>query len=153
MLDSVEYLGHQISAEGLCPTKEKVCAVTDAPPPQNVSQLRAFFGLVNYYGKILPQLSSTLAPLYQLLEKQRQWTCGPAQKKAFQEAKTQLTLANVIVHYNPQQEVILACDSSPLGLALCSHTGLRMGLRSQLHLPHNHCPLQKRDTPSWTKKV
>ena len=56
MLDSVEYLGHRISAEGLRPTKEKVRAVIDAPPPQDVSQLRAFLGLVNYYGKFLPQL-------------------------------------------------------------------------------------------------
>ena len=68
MLVCVEYLGHNISAEGLRPTKGKVCAVTDAPPPQNVSHLHAFLGLVNYYSKFLP---NTLAPLYQLLEKQR----------------------------------------------------------------------------------
>ena len=37
MLESVEYLGHNISADGLCPTQEKVHAITDAPPPQNVS--------------------------------------------------------------------------------------------------------------------
>ena len=60
MLESVEYVGHITSAEGLSPTKEKVCAVTDAP--QNVSQLRAFLGLANYYGKFLPNLSNTLAP-------------------------------------------------------------------------------------------
>jgi len=122
MMKSVEYLGHQISAEGLRPTKEKVRAVTDAPPPQDVSQLRAFLGLINYYAKFLPQLSSTLAPLYQLLAKQAKWTWGPPQKKAFQEAKSQLTSANVLVHYNPQQEVILACDASPYGVgAVLSH--------------------------------
>ena len=51
MLKSVEYLGHNISAEGLRPTQEKVRAITDAPPPENLSQLRAFLALVNYYGK------------------------------------------------------------------------------------------------------
>ena len=39
MLPSVEYLGHKISAEGLQPTGEKVQAVNEAPPPNNVSQL------------------------------------------------------------------------------------------------------------------
>ena len=80
MLESVEYLGHSISAEGLRPTEQKVHAITEAPQPQHVSQLYAFLGLVNYYGKLLPNLSNTLAPLYQILEKQRKWTWGPDQK-------------------------------------------------------------------------
>ena len=62
LLDSVEYLGHKMSAEGLQPTQEKVRAITHAPAPQNVSQLWVFLGLLNYYGKFLPQLASTLAP-------------------------------------------------------------------------------------------
>ena len=60
--ESVDYLGHNISAEGLRPTQEKVHALTKASP-RNVSQLWSFVGLVNYYGKFLPNLSSTLAPL------------------------------------------------------------------------------------------
>ena len=47
---------------------------------------------------------------------------GPPQRKEFQEAKPQLTSAYVMVHYNPQQEVILACDASPYGVgAVLSH--------------------------------
>ena len=54
MLPSVKYLGFKISAEGLQPTAEKIKAVQDAPPPKDISQLKAFLGLVNYYGKFLP---------------------------------------------------------------------------------------------------
>jgi len=32
MLLSVDYLGHTISVKGVQPTKEKVCAITDALP-------------------------------------------------------------------------------------------------------------------------
>ena len=53
MLLAVEYLGHHISAEGLWPTKEKVRAITEAPIPQDVSQLHAFLGLINYYVKFV----------------------------------------------------------------------------------------------------
>ena len=56
---SVEYLGHKISADGIRPMTEKLRAINDAPPPNNVSQLRSFLGLVNYYGKFLPQLATT----------------------------------------------------------------------------------------------
>ena len=69
MLPNVEYLGHNISATGLQLTKEKTRAIAEAPAPQDVTQLRAFLGLVNYSGKFLRQLSSQLAPLYRLLEK------------------------------------------------------------------------------------
>ena len=47
LLESVEYLGHSISASGLRPTKSKVRAITEAPTPQNETELRAFLGLVN----------------------------------------------------------------------------------------------------------
>ena len=51
LLPVVEYLGYKISAQGIQPTEEKVNAIREAPTPQDVSQLKSFIGLVNYYGK------------------------------------------------------------------------------------------------------
>ncbi|CAI5640403.1 unnamed protein product [Oreochromis niloticus] len=84
---SVTYLGHRISAQGLSPLEEKVRAVKEAPSPKNVAELRSFLGLVNYYGKFLPDLSSMLAPLYGLLDKDSQWRWSQAQEKAFRRVK------------------------------------------------------------------
>lgn len=121
-LPSVQYLGHQISANGLQPTDEKIRAIRDAPAPKDVSQLKSFLGLVNYYGKFLPHLSSTLSPLYSLLQKQSQWTWGNSQREAFQKAKAQLTSDCLLVHYDPDRELVLACDASPYGIgAVLSH--------------------------------
>lgn len=122
MQPSVEYLGHRISAAGLHPTEEKVRAIVDAPVPKDVTQLKSFLGLVNYYGKFLPQLSSTLAPLYALLQKKARWTWGAVQDKAFQEAKGQLTSPCLLVHFDPRKELVLSCDASPYGVgAVLSH--------------------------------
>ena len=107
MLPSVEYLGHQISADGLRPTEEKIRAIAEAPAPRNVAQLRSFLGLVNYYGKFLPQLSTTLAPLYGLLQKHTKWIWGPEQEKSFTEAKAQLTSPCLLVHFDPDKELLL----------------------------------------------
>ena len=60
----VVYLGHKIYAEGLHPLSEKVEAIVAAPAPRNVGELKSYLGLLSYYGKFLPNLSSTLAPLY-----------------------------------------------------------------------------------------
>ena len=65
MATSVEYLDHhRIDKNGLHPTDEKVRAIRDAPKPTNVTELRSFLGLINYYGKFLPQLATVLPPLY-----------------------------------------------------------------------------------------
>ena len=80
-------------------------------------------GLVNYYGKFLPNLASTLAPL---LQKDKHWLWGEAQKKAFDEARKQLTSDKLLVHYDAPKELLLSCDASPYGIgAVLSHCNTR----------------------------
>jgi len=69
LLPSLEYLGH-IDQQGLHSTKEKVKAIRKVPEPQNVSELRSVLGIINYYAKFLPNLSTKLAPLHGLLQKE-----------------------------------------------------------------------------------
>ena len=122
MLQEVEYLGHKISAKGLEPIPEKVRAIVEAPAPRNVSQLKSFLGMLNYYGKFLPNLSTCLAPLYSLLQKKHHWSWVEKQHKAFEKAKALLTSSSVLTHYDPSKPLILACDASPYGIgAVLSH--------------------------------
>lgn len=65
----IEYLGHLITPDGLEPQLAKVAAITQMPRPADVAVLRAFLGLMNYYRKFLPQMSTVCAPLYALLKK------------------------------------------------------------------------------------
>uniref|UniRef100_A0A8C2FFT4 Gypsy retrotransposon integrase-like protein 1 n=2 Tax=Cyprinus carpio TaxID=7962 RepID=A0A8C2FFT4_CYPCA len=123
--ESVTYLGHQISAQGLLPVPEKVRAIKEAPKPGSVSELKSFLGMVTYYGKFLPDLSTVLAPLYQLLHHGCQWKWGAAQAGAFTKVKNLLQSASVLVHFDPEKELTVSCDASPYGIgAVLSH---RMG--------------------------
>ena len=122
LLPTVSYLGHIISAEGLHTEESKVQAIVSAPEPQNVGQLRAFIGMVNYYGKFLPDLATVLSPLYQLLQKSVHWTWGKKQREACWRVKEQLRSGKVLTHFSEQLPLILACDTSPYGLgAVLSH--------------------------------
>jgi len=58
----IVYLGHAIDKDELHPIEAKVQAIKDAPKPTNITQLCSFLGLINYYNKFLPKLSSTLSP-------------------------------------------------------------------------------------------
>jgi hypothetical protein len=51
----------------LIQSKAKVKPVQEAPATTNVTELKAYLGLLNFYGKFIPNLSTELEPLYQLL--------------------------------------------------------------------------------------
>ena len=69
MLTNVHYLVHSVSSEAIRPTDEKIRAIRDAPEPKNLQQLCTFIRLLNFYAKFLTSLSTVLAPLYSLLQK------------------------------------------------------------------------------------
>ena len=81
--------------------QEEVHAIAEAPAPHNVTQFHLFLGLINYYGKFLPNLATILAPLHRLLMKDATWTWGPEQQKAFQKAESQLTSPCLLVCVDP----------------------------------------------------
>eukprot|EP00731_Ephydatia_muelleri_P000099 Em0001g99a len=107
-----------LQGEGISPTKEKRRAIVDAPVPEDISQLKSFWGLVNYYAKFLPCLADTLAPLYKLLTKHQPWSWGADQAAAFQKAKFQLTSDVLLVHFDPSKKISLSCDASPYGIGV-----------------------------------
>ena len=122
MLREVEYLGYRVSDKGLQPLARKVQAILQAPTPKEVPQLRSFLGLLNYYGRFLPDLATLLSPLYELLQSGRRWSWEQRQDKAFQEAKKLLVTSDVLTHYDPAKPLFLSCDASPYGVgAVLSH--------------------------------
>ena len=122
MVPSVDYLGYVIDAQGLRPHPDKALAIQQAPTPLNVTQLKSYLGLLSYYGKFLPNLSTLLAPLYKLLGKDIQWEWSSEQEQAFQASKELLTSSKLLVHFNPQLSLLLACDASAYGIgAVLAH--------------------------------
>ena len=87
MRSSVDYLGYRIDKKGLHPMLDKVTAITEAPKPSNVKEQRPFLGLVNYYGRFLPRLSTVTQPLNKLLQKGVLWVWSQACDDAFQRLK------------------------------------------------------------------
>ena len=119
---SVTYLGHRIDRHGLHPTTDKVEAIRNAHNPTNVKELKAWLGIVNYYGRYMENLSSKLAPLYMLLKKGVKWMWNKAQEDAFIEAKEALQSDALLVHFDPNKPLVLACHASPYGCgAVLSH--------------------------------
>ena len=148
---SVSFLGHKIDKDGLHPLEDKVQAVLKAPTPRNVNELKAFLGLISYYGKFLPNLSSTLAPLYFLLRKDTRWHWSTKEETAFSEAKKLLASPRLLVHFDPSLPLTLACDASAYGIgAVLAHQTpdgteqpIAYASRSLSKAEQNYCQLEK----------
>ena len=78
-------------------------AVLKAPRPCNVAELRSFLGLVNYYNRFLPNLSTVVHPLNQLLENNHQWKWTNQCETAFYNVKEMITSEQVLTHYDPSK--------------------------------------------------
>ena len=118
----VKYMGHILSKHGISPVKSKLDAIRLAHRPKDVSQLRSFLGMLNYYSKFIKDFSSKLHPLYELLSNKAEWFWTKECEAAFIWAKEVLSSEQVLVHYDPQKPLLLSVDASPYGIgAVLSH--------------------------------
>ena len=118
----VKYLGHVLCDGKISPNPEKIKAIVEASPPSNITQLQAFLGLVNFYGRFIPNLSSELSVLYKLLRKDVKFEWNGSCQKTFQNCKKLILSNNVLELYDPNKQIILTTDASPYGVgAVLSH--------------------------------
>ena len=85
--DEVVYLGQKITSEGVQTVAEKVKAVTEATNPENVTQLKSYLGMINYYYRYLPNIATELHALYALLHKGHPGSGKPARKRHFESRR------------------------------------------------------------------
>ncbi|XP_041453560.1 uncharacterized protein K02A2.6-like [Lytechinus variegatus] len=121
MKDSVVYFGRKLSSKGIQPTSDKVEAVRHAPTPKNVSELRSWLGMVNYHAQFIPNLSTMVHSLNELLGS-KPWSWDKDCDNAFQAVKKAISTERLLTHYDPEQELELSVDASPYGVgAVISH--------------------------------
>ena len=66
MQDEVVYVGFKINKNGLFPVKEKIVAIKNAEESKNISELKSFLGLLDYYHRHFQGFADTLEPLHNL---------------------------------------------------------------------------------------
>ena len=149
MAESVTYLGHCIDSQGLHPVEEKVKALLEVPIPK---ELKSFLECSR--SNFLPNLSSELAPLYQLLKYlvPRQWTLK--QQQVFDKSKELLASSQVLIHFDdPKLEIRLACDASDYGIGAVLSQVISDGSENPVGFLSQTLTDAEKNIPSWEQKV
>ena len=90
--------------------------------PNDVAEVRSFFGLINYYHRFLPSPSTAVHPMTQLLERNLPWKWTEQFEAAFRKVKGMIFSEKVLTDYDPSLPLRLACDASLVDIeAVLSH--------------------------------
>jgi hypothetical protein len=96
-LDSVKFLGHTISKDGISVDPSKVQEVKDWKPPKSVHQIHSFQGLAGYYRQFIPDFSRIAKPTTELLKKGFKFVWSEECDKAVHTLREYLTSAPVLI--------------------------------------------------------
>ena len=115
MKESITFVGHTVSKDGVSADPDKIKAIREMPPPQSVGDVRRFMGMVNQLGKFSSKLAEKSAPIRALLSVKNAWYWGPEHKKAFDDVKAEICSDRVLAAYDPNYDTKIRSDSSKDG--------------------------------------
>lgn len=105
-------LGHVVNQHGILPDPERVESIAAIQQPKDVSTLRSFMGMVNFYGRYIPNLSHIAAPLNILLKKDTPFSFARRQQAAFKNVKKALMKQTLLNHPDWNRPFRIQTDSS-----------------------------------------
>jgi len=108
----VKFLGHVVSHEGVEVDEDKVAVVKAWQFPRNISELRSFLGLCNYYRSFVQNFGTVAEPLTQMLRKGVPVHPTEERLRAFEKLKQLLTSAPVLGLPRDAGEYVLDSDCS-----------------------------------------
>lgn len=112
----LKYLGYVVNSAGLLVDPEKIEAILRIPPPKNVREVRRLVGLASWYRRFVPNFSTLLSPLFELLNKYKQFAWDSNYEAAFEAVKDHLTTAPNLTCPNFESPFIIQTDASDFGL-------------------------------------
>ena len=65
----LEFLGHEVTVDGMASTEQKLKAVREWEHPRDVTSLRSFLGFANYYQRYVQGYAHVANPLIELTKK------------------------------------------------------------------------------------
>lgn len=122
----VKYLGYTVNRAGIKPLKERVEIIENYPKPKNISELRRFLGVVNFYRRFIRNAAKEQGELHKYLigakKKDKRiikWT--KEAEEAFDNCKKQIANATELAHPRKKVNLELHIDASDVAMGAVLH--------------------------------
>ena len=134
MCESVQYLGHVISAKGITPDPEKIEQLKNYKRPTTIVEIQSFLGLASYYRRFIKNFAEIAHPLIELTKKKKDklnkklkkmikaevdenvWKWGEAEQEAFETLRECLITPPIVAFPNFDEEFLIFTDASNYGI-------------------------------------
>lgn len=114
--ETLTFLGHILSKEGIRPMDEKITAVLEFRAPQTKGEMRSFLGLACYLCKFIPDFATRTHPLRELLKEGTVFEWNEVRQTAFDDIKAAMANTTTLGFYDARDKTVLIVDASPYGL-------------------------------------
>ena len=132
----VTWMGHLLSGNGVAPHPDRVQAIVDMNPPQDVKGVQRFLGMCNYLSRFTPNLAEIVKPLTELTHVNAVWSWSSQHDQAFKEAKRVIANATMLRYFDVNKPCVLQVDVLSATQAWVEHCYKRANLWL---LPAPHC--------------
>ena len=115
---SAELLGYWLTYEGRRPDPKRIQRIMDWPVPTCLTEVRSFLGTMGFVRIFILNYSLIAQPLIRLTRKGVPFEFGDEQLDAMNKLKQTLAESPALkaIDYVAQREVVLAVDSSNMGV-------------------------------------
>lgn len=115
--EKINFLGYEVSADGIRPTHERTEVIVTYPKPSTIIELRRFLGMLNFYRDCLPHQADLQNELNKYLHNKRKndkspinWT--PEAVEAFEKCRQSISEATTLAYPSNNSDLVLMTDAS-----------------------------------------
>jgi transposase InsO family protein len=118
---SMNYLGHQIDANGMMPLDDKIDIIKQLPMPTTLREANYFIGALGFYRKFIKGFAQLAAPIHRVTNlhkrQSRDFVWGAEQSNAFRQLKQAISSAPLVLDFPDENSpLILSTDASDIGI-------------------------------------
>lgn len=117
----LNFLGYEVTEDGITPTAERIQIILNYPKPVNVQDLRRFLGMVNFYHDCLPKQAEKQIELNKLLHNKKKndktpITWNQTLEDAFNNCRQSISKAAQLSHPVQGTPLCIMTDASDLSV-------------------------------------
>ena len=118
---NLNFLGYNISKDGIAPSKQKVEVLLKIQKPKTIQELRRFIAMCNFYRRFIKDAAKKMVRLFQLLAGAKKNDKRPVNwceitSKDFEDLKESLANATTLCYPDARQKLSIATDASDFAI-------------------------------------